>query len=57
MDQRLEFVRLARLNGSNRWELCRRFGIGPGNGPRTQGNRVKEQTANPILESGLFGLA
>ena len=27
MDQRLEFVRLAQLEGSNRRELCRRFGI------------------------------
>ena len=37
MDQRLEFVRLARLDGSNRRELCRRFGIGPGNGPPRTG--------------------
>lgn len=32
MDQRLEFVRLALLDGSNRRELCRRFGISPGTG-------------------------
>ena len=32
MDQRLEFVRLALLDGSNRRELCRRFGINPGTG-------------------------
>ena len=32
MDQRLEFVSLARLDGSNRRELCRRFGISPGTG-------------------------
>src|SRR5919204_6725115 len=29
MDERREFVRLARLQGSNRRELCRRFGISP----------------------------
>jgi len=29
MDQREEFVRLALLEGSNRRELCRRFGISP----------------------------
>lgn len=27
MEERREFVRLARLEGSNRRELCRRFGI------------------------------
>ena len=27
MEQRLEFVRLARQEGANRRELCRRFGI------------------------------
>ncbi len=29
MEQREEFVRLARLEGVNRRELCRRFGISP----------------------------
>jgi putative transposase len=29
MDERLEFVRLAMLEGANRRELCRRFGISP----------------------------
>ena len=29
MDQREEFVRLALLEGANRRELCRRFGISP----------------------------
>lgn len=32
MDQRLEFVRLAEQEGSNRRELCRRFGISPQTG-------------------------
>jgi putative transposase len=32
MDQRLEFVRVALLEGSNRRELCRRFGISPQTG-------------------------
>lgn len=32
MDQRREFVRLARQEGTNRRELCRRFGIHPSTG-------------------------
>lgn len=32
MEQRAEFVRLARLEGANRRELCRRFGIHPSTG-------------------------
>jgi len=32
MDQRLEFVRLAMMEGANRRELCRRFGISPKTG-------------------------
>ncbi len=32
MDERREFVRLARLEGANRRELCRRFGIHPDTG-------------------------
>ena len=32
VDQRREFVRLALLEGSNRRELCRRFGISPQTG-------------------------
>ncbi|HEY4940777.1 MAG TPA: IS481 family transposase [Rhizomicrobium sp.] len=32
MEQRLEFVRLAMLEGANRRELCRRFGIHPDTG-------------------------
>lgn len=32
MDHREEFVRLARLEGTNRRELCRRFGISPQTG-------------------------
>ncbi|HYB10877.1 MAG TPA: IS481 family transposase [Alphaproteobacteria bacterium] len=32
MDERREFVRLARLEGGNRRELCRRFGIHPETG-------------------------
>jgi transposase InsO family protein len=32
MDQRAEFVRLASLDGANRRELCRRFGIHPDTG-------------------------
>jgi len=32
MDQRREFVRLAQLEGANRRELCRRFGISPKTG-------------------------
>ena len=32
MEQRREFVRLARLEGANRRELCRRFGIHPDTG-------------------------
>ena len=32
MEQRLEFVRLARQQGANRRELCRRFGIHPATG-------------------------
>jgi transposase InsO family protein len=32
MQQRREFVRLARMEGSNRRELCRRFGISPQTG-------------------------
>ena len=32
MDQRAEFVRLASLEGANRRELCRRFGIHPDTG-------------------------
>src|SRR5580693_2753521 len=32
MEERREFVRLARLEGANRLELCRRFGIHPDTG-------------------------
>jgi transposase-like protein len=32
MDQRREFVRLAKQEGANRRELCRRFGIHPDTG-------------------------
>jgi putative transposase len=32
MEQRAEFVRLALLEGANRRELCRRFGISPDTG-------------------------
>jgi hypothetical protein len=47
MDERREFVRLAMMEGANRRELCRRFGISgcwlqvagavPGGGRRTDG--------------------
>jgi transposase-like protein len=32
MDEKREFVRLARLEGANRRELCRRFGTHPDTG-------------------------
>lgn len=38
MDQRREFVRLAMQEGTNRRELCRRFGISPQTGYETVSN-------------------
>ena len=46
MEQRLEFVRLARQQGANRRELCRRFGIHPATGYKwlSRGTSAEELT-------------
>jgi transposase InsO family protein len=42
MDERREFVRLARQEGANRRELCRRFGIHPDTGYKWLGRGLSE---------------
>jgi transposase InsO family protein len=44
MDQRAEFVRLALLEGANRRELCRRFGIHPDTGYKWLRRRAAGET-------------
>lgn len=52
MDQRLEFVRLASLEGANRRELCRRFGISAQTGykwlGRAAGGDFVERSRRPL---------
>jgi transposase InsO family protein len=43
MDQRREFVRLAMVEGTNRRELCRRFGIHPDTGYKWLGRWTAEE--------------
>jgi transposase InsO family protein len=43
MDQRREFVRLAMVDGANRRELCRRFGIHPDTGYKWLGRWTAEE--------------
>lgn len=43
MDERREFVRLARLDGANRRELCRRFGIHPDTGYKWLGRGLSDE--------------
>jgi transposase-like protein len=45
MEQREEFVRLALLEGANRRELCRRFGISPDTGYKWLRRRLGGETA------------
>jgi transposase InsO family protein len=45
LDRRSEFVRLARLPGANRAELCRRFGVSRSNGYKWLGRQVLEGAA------------
>jgi putative transposase len=58
VDQRREFVRLALLEGSNRRELCRRFGISPETGYQylrryAAGDRALEDRSRRPLSSPL----
>lgn len=58
VDQRREFVRLALLEGSNRRELCRRFGISPETGYQylrryATGDRALEDRSRRPLSSPL----
>jgi transposase InsO family protein len=43
MDQRREFVRLAIREGTNRQELCRRFGIHPSTGYKWLGRKLADE--------------
>lgn len=69
VEQRLEFVRLALMEGSNRRELCRRFGISPAVGykwlgralageedlsDRSRRPRQSPQRCSPALEAAVL---
>jgi transposase InsO family protein len=49
MEQRKEFVRLAQMEGANRRELCRRFGIHPSTGYKwlARGNDFADRSRRP----------
>ena len=51
MDQRVEFVALARQEGSNRRELCRRFGISANTGYKWLARAVEGDTGWPTNRS------
>src|SRR5271156_6582842 len=56
MDERREFVRLAREEGVNRRELCRRFGIHPDTGYKwlsraAAGEYLADRSRRPLMSS------
>jgi transposase InsO family protein len=54
VEQRVEFVRLARMEGANRRELCRRFGIHPSTGYKwlERGSDLADRSRRPHSSPG-----
>lgn len=54
VEQRVEFVRLARMEGANRRELCRRFGIHPSTGYKWLGRdgNLSDRSRRPHSSPG-----